>query len=68
MVLIIQGLGFLSYKVFFSKYTDLEYMDLIYVYAFVCVLLFIYEDWFKKRKQKKYRNVLKRYISDSEKN
>lgn len=65
MMLIIQGLFFLSYKVFFSKYTNLEYMDLMYGFSFVCVLLFIYEDLVRKRKQKKYRNVLKKYLLES---
>lgn len=65
MMLIIQGLFFLSYKVIFSKYTNLGYIDLMYGFAFVCALLFIYEDLVKKRKQKKYRNVLKKYLLES---
>jgi uncharacterized membrane protein YeaQ/YmgE (transglycosylase-associated protein family) len=63
MVAIIQALFFIAYKVVFSRYTKLSYMDLMYGFIGVCILLFIYEDLLKKRKQKKYRHVLKKYRS-----
>lgn len=50
MVAIIQALFFISYKVVFSRYTKLSYMDLMYGFIGVCILLFIYEDLLKKRK------------------
>jgi hypothetical protein len=61
MVAIIQAIFFVSYKGFFSKYTNLKYIDLMYIFVVACGLIFIYEDLFKKRKQRKYRRVLKKY-------